>query len=124
MANKNPRIPIPRDPEGLLALAVAVKAKHDALGAASPLQAMEDYNWSQVGALLTTTDDLQDRISDMEKKLEELYAERNRHLPVIKGALTSSRNVLKGIYAQNMKKLGEWGYTVDHTPRKKAVKQG
>ena len=122
MPNTSPRIPIPRDPEGLLVLADSVHTQHLALGEASPLHAMEDFNWSEVGPNLQKAKLLQEDIGKMEKKLEELYAERNRHIPSIKGAVNSSRNVLKGVHAQNLKKLGDYGYTVDHTPLAKKAK--
>ncbi|WP_460570571.1 hypothetical protein [Flaviaesturariibacter terrae] len=119
MANTNPRIPIPQDPKGLLALAGSVNAQHTQLGAASPLHAMEDFNWSTVLPDLQRASSLQDEIAELERKLETLYGERNRYLPAIKGAVTSSRNLLKGVYAKNLKKLGDFGFTVDHTPKAK-----
>lgn len=123
----NPRIPIPRDPEGLLALGKLVKDKHEQLGAQSPLAAMEDFNWTQVAPKLASASGLQERISQMERDLELLYQQRNNLLPEIKGALISSRNTLKGAYAKNLKKLGDFGFTVDHTPKapkKKKETQG
>jgi hypothetical protein len=42
----------------------------------------------------------------------------------------ASRDVLTGIYRKNMKRMGDWGFTVDDTPKataaskaKKAIKQ-
>ncbi|TCZ70461.1 hypothetical protein [Flaviaesturariibacter aridisoli] len=121
MANTNPRIRIPQDPKGLLALAGDVSAQHVLLGAASPLNAMEDNNWTQVLPDLQKATSLQEKITAMERQLEELYGERNRYLPAIKGAVTASRDALKGTYAKNLKKLGEFGFTVDHTPKAKKV---
>lgn len=117
MPNPFPRIPISRNPAEILELAASVNKKHTELGAASPLTSMEDFNWRDVGPKLVEASATQERIDKLEKQLEELYGERDRHLPAIKGALASSRNVLKGIYAGNLKKLGEWGFTVDHTPK-------
>ncbi|RYY39808.1 MAG: hypothetical protein EOO08_09055 [Chitinophagaceae bacterium] len=119
MANTNPRIPIPRDPESLLALAGSVSAQHVLMGASSPLNAMEDFNWTQVLPDLQKAAALQSEIADLEKKVEKLYAERNRLLPSIAGAVKGSRDTLKGVYAKNLKKLGDFGFTVDHTPRAK-----
>ncbi|RYY99051.1 MAG: hypothetical protein EOO11_06185 [Chitinophagaceae bacterium] len=125
MPNTNPRIPIPKDPESMLALAGDVHKKHEELGTASPLLAMEDFNWREVAPQLATATALQEQINDLENRLEILYQERNRHLPAIKGALASSRNLLKGVHAGNLKKLGDYGFTVDHTPlAKKKTIQG
>ncbi|RYY96807.1 MAG: hypothetical protein EOO11_12550 [Chitinophagaceae bacterium] len=124
MAIVNPRIPVPRDPEGLLALGKNVKDQHELLGAQSPLNAMEDFNWAQVGPKVVAATELQVKIAKMERDLEQLYGERNNLLPDIKGALVSSRNLLKGVYAKNLKKLGDFGFTVDHTPKAKKKAEG
>ena len=80
---------------------------------------MEDFSWWETGPMLTKAVQLQEQILKMERDLEHLYQERNNLLPNIKGALVSSRNLLKGVFAKNMKKLGDWGFTVDHTPKAK-----
>jgi hypothetical protein len=43
--------------------------------------------------------------------------------PTVKeGSKSRSRDMLKGVYGSEMKKLGDFGFTVDSTPRKKRKK--
>ena len=122
MAKQTLRIPIPTTTSELIKLGKAIHKKHLADGAVSPLKAMEDYNWDAVAADLTAAEALHTQAEEHRKKAEELYRERDAKIPNVKGAITSSRNILKGIHAKNPKKLGDYGFTVDDTPKaKKAV---
>ena len=121
MAKQTLRIPIPTTTSELIKLGKAIHKKHVADGAASPLKAMEDYSWDAVAADLTAAEALHTQAEEHRKKAEELYRERDAKIPNVKGAITSSRNILKGIHAKNPKKLGDYGFTVDDTPKAKKV---
>ena len=47
------------------------------------------------------------------KKAEEAYRQRDVDMPTINAIVKNSAAVLKGIYAKNPKRMGEYGFTVD-----------
>ena len=119
MAKPTVRVIIPRNPDGLLSLADLVYKKHQADGAKSPLQTLSDYNWNDNGPKIAEAQVLDAQAKQMEKDLEELYRLRDILLKPIDLTVKSSRDNLMGIYKNNYKKLGDWGYVVDDTPKAK-----
>ncbi|MCW3073453.1 MAG: hypothetical protein JWP69_522 [Flaviaesturariibacter sp.] len=120
MAKKNVRIPIPKNAEDLMKLARQVHTKHQELGDASPLRAMEDYSWTTAATDLAKAEEAHKRAEQLDKEAEKLRGERNALLQgTIKGIVTSSRNMLQGAYAKNLKKMGDFGFTVDDSPKPK-----
>ena len=118
MANNRPRVVLPTDPTGELQLMDTIHKKHQALGAASPLQYLEDISWADHGPKIATAQALQVEIEALEKKLESLYRQRDLILGPLRQLLKASRDVIMGIFRSNPKKAGEvWGLTVDDTPR-------
>lgn len=51
--------------------------------------------------------------------MEEAYRDRDLVLPEIIEILLVSKSLLKAAYSKKPKKLGEWGFTVDDTPKTK-----
>jgi hypothetical protein len=49
---------------------------------------------------------------------ENLYKQRDLLLIPIKESIRSSRDVLLGIYRENPRELGEWGFEVNSSVRK------
>ncbi len=115
MASKTVRTPIPTNVAEQLRLAAKVLAKHEADGKTSPLNAIAE--WAGVGPTIGEAVNLQDQIETMEKKLEQLYEQRNLKLPGILDVTRRSRALLAAIFKKAPRTLGEWGYTVDDTPR-------
>ena len=114
MPRKNFRVKIPTDPSERIKLAKAISAKHDDLGAASPLTDMEDE--ADYASALTSAD-AQDTIADRARKESETATgERNRHMPAVDGGVRARRDVLLGKYRSNPKKLTEFGFEVDDSP--------
>jgi hypothetical protein len=113
------RVLIPTNASELLKLAQKIYDKHQADGANSPLNAMQDYNWATDGpkvALCTKNN------SDAEaatKLAKQLYRQRDLNLPTIKAIVQNSASVLKGIYAKNPKVLGDYGFTIDDSKQVK-----
>lgn len=119
MANNAFRVVIPTHPEQKLALAELVLAKHTTDGAASPLNAMSDHNWTANGPKVAQARTLQTDITQMEKDLENLYKQRDLLLAPVMESVKASRDLLYGANRTNPKKLGDWGYVVNDTPQKK-----
>jgi hypothetical protein len=51
--------------------------------------------------------------------MEKAYKNRDLLMEPVKGTLLSSRDLLTGIMRSNMKRLGDWGFTVNDTPKPK-----
>jgi len=127
MAKNNVRIKMPRNADDLLKLANLVYAKHTADGDKSPLNLLDDYNWTNNGDKITQAQTLQNQAKQMEKDLEGLYKQRDLLLDPVDLTVKASRDLLLGVYKANYKKLGDWGFEVDDSPKpvkkQKTVKQ-
>ncbi|MEM0541924.1 hypothetical protein WFZ85_04815 [Flavobacterium sp. j3] len=115
------RVIIPKNPGELLKLAGKIYDKHLADGAASPLNAMQDFSWAVDGPKVAPCMQNNVEAEAATKLAEQLYRQRDIDLPAIKAIVQNSASVLKGIYAKNPKVLGDYGFVVDDT--KKVPKQ-
>lgn len=114
MARLNVRIPIPVDPSETLRLLRKVMTKHGQLAAASPLAGLE---WDKIGPALDRAE-AQDALSDqLYRDAEKATKERNLDMPAINGAVRAARDVLIGVYRSNPKKAGDFGFTVNDSPK-------
>lgn len=119
MATTKGRVLISRNPEELLKLAGNVYKKHVADGTASDLNGLdaETYDWSKVGPTIATCQDLHDLAEELKGKMEEPYRKRDALLLPIEEHVKGSSAYLKGKYAKQPKKLSNWGFEVDDTPK-------
>ena len=122
MAKNNVRVKIPRNPEDLLALATDVYSKHISDSSTSALNSLADYNWTDNGAKIAQAQALQDKAKQMERDLEGLYNQRDLLLAPVDLTVKASRDLLLSIYKANYKKLGDWGFEVDDSPKPKKEK--
>lgn len=116
------RITIPKNPAELLDLAKKIYDKHQTDGAASPLNAMQDYNWAVDGPKVTPCLANHNNAEDATKKAEQFYRQRDIDLPEIKAIVQNSASILKSIYAKNPKVLGDYGFVVDDSKPVKVTK--
>jgi hypothetical protein len=114
MPRKNFRVKIPTDPSERIKLAKAISAKHADLGAASPLNDMEDE--ADYASALTNADAQDAKADKARKEAETATGERNKHMPAVDGGIRARRDVLLGKYRSNPKKLTEFGFDVDDSP--------
>ena len=119
MAKINVRVDIPTNPQEKLNLAKLVNDKHVLDGAASPLKALVDFNWTDNGPKIAQAMAIQLLANQMSKDLEELNKQRDILLSPIDSTVKASRDTLLGIYKTNYKKLGSWGFVVNDTPKAK-----
>ena len=110
------RVKIPPNPEDLIELSVSVRKKHQSLGKNSPLSALP---WGKVGPNIDKALELHKQAEKLSRDMEKAYESRDKKLPAIKDILRRSRDILKGVYGSNVKNLGDFGFTVDTTPRRK-----
>lgn len=117
------RVEIPRNLEEHLDLAQTVYDKHLADGDASLLKNLADYDWAIVGPKIDACLAKHKEAEDFKRKMDEAYKERDLIFPEIDEAVRASKAMLKGIFTKNPKKLGDWGFTVEDTPKAKKPKE-
>ncbi len=118
------RVIISRNPEEALKLATAVYKKHVADGTKSELNNLDAtmYNWDVTGPTIVTCLAFHDEAEALKGKMEEAYRNRDALLAPIDEIIRGSSTYLKGKYSKNPKKLGDWGFPVDDTPKAKKKK--
>jgi hypothetical protein len=116
------RIVIPSHPTELLKLASAILEKHQLDGAASPLNAQQDFSWAIEGPKVAVCATNNAQAEAAAKEAERLYRERDKDLAPIKAIVLNSAQLLKKIYAKNPKVLGDYGFVVDDSPVVKKAK--
>jgi hypothetical protein len=117
MANTKPRVIIPAKPADLLGLAARVYAKHVALDANSPLKALQTHIWEVNGPQVANALTLHQQAEEYKRNAEEAYAKRDLLSVEITESLKATRDLLLGIYRDNPKELGQWGFEVDDSAR-------
>lgn len=116
------RVVISTNVEEQLKLAQSIFDKHALDGIVSPLHALQDYKWEAEGPNINVCLAKHLEAEEHKRKMEEAYRERDKHLPNILNVVRNSGALLKAIHAKNAKRLGEWGFTVDDSPKQKAKK--
>lgn len=109
------RVIIPTNPEKVLTLADKVMAKHTSDGANSPLNALQDNNWTENGPKVEQARALNKQAKELQKEVEKLFEQRDHLLTDVTASLRASSKTLMGIHNKNPKKLGDWGYDVHDT---------
>lgn len=123
MASTKMRVPIPSNPQDLLNLATDISTKNTADGATSPLNSMKDYSWAVEAPKLVQAQAKHDEAEEYKKKMETAYKERDLIMTNVKGIIRASRDILMGINSNNMKRLTEWGFSVESTPASSRAKK-
>ena len=114
-----PRINIPTNAGDLIELAVAIQEQHSALGKTSPLALLD---WEEAAPQIKDANEVQNQIDKLNKELEKLIERRNNYMEPLGDFVRSSRDVLSGVYRSGMRKLGDFGFAVDATPKQKKAK--
>lgn len=122
MARTKGRVVLSKNPKENLNLAVKIYEKHLALGDQSPLNLLEDVNWDVTGIKITPTLNNHEQAEFHKGESEKNYAERDKNMPEIVGALKQSIALLKASFGNNPKKLSDWGVNIDDSPQVKKPK--
>lgn len=119
MATTKGRVNIPRNPGELLKIAAKVYDKHVADGAKSELNSMDEtrYDWAKTGPTIAMCKAIHDKAEKLKGQMELAYRERDALLSGIDFHVKGSRDYLKGKYGKQPKKLADWGFEVDDTPK-------
>ena len=114
------RIKRPASPKELLDLAAAIYQKHIADGPGSPLYNLEGINWDEIGPMVAQASEHHNKAEEHKRKMEEEYRSRDNLVTHITQANNATKALLKAMFPQNPKKLGDWGYDIDDSaPTKK-----
>src|SRR5690606_12623438 len=115
--------------DDLLTLGNQIYSKHQADGAASPLN---EFDMAQFGTLLSNANAFELEAKQPTRNKETNFplrdnapglgnGKRDSRSKTLLYYVTAVRNVLLGIHKSREKHLGQWGFEVDDSPRKKKV---
>ena len=115
MASNKVRVEIPRNAADLLSLGEKIYAKHTELAATSPLNMLQSHKWDVNGPQVANALTLHNKAEEYKRLAEEAYRERDLLVGEIDESIKSSRDLLLGVYRDNPKQLGQWGFEVNDT---------
>lgn len=110
MPNNRVRVDLPTKVEDMISLGKAIAAKHAELGAASPLGQLK---WDKITPALTAAETAHREAKRLQAQAESATEARDAALEVVLQFLRSSRDVLSGVHGDEMRKLGDYGFTVN-----------
>ena len=123
MPNPKTRIPISNNADDQIKLAKDVLKRHKALGTKSPLAGLDmDTFETQLGI----ADAANEAARELARQAESATQNRDNALGgsraaekpgTVKFLLRAARDTLAGLNRGNEKQLGDWGFTVDDSPR-------
>ena len=119
MPAKKGSVAIKRNPEQLLKLGGDIYAKHQLDGPASPLKSLADTNWDITGPKIALGLQNHAKAEDFKRQMELAYQERDKILVELEEIVRNSAALLKGIYRNSPKKLGEWGFDISESSSSK-----
>jgi hypothetical protein len=110
------KVTISQNVEELLVLAEIIYQKHQSLGSASPLNILD---WSTQGPKIAEALAAHRRAEELKRLMEQAYEQRDALLSPLDAIVRQSRDVLKGIYRNEPRRIGEFGFDVVANPRTK-----
>ena len=117
---KQVRVQISKNTEKLLNLAELVAKKHLELGKDSPLNVLE---WDKQVENVSKALDLHKQAKEYQRLAEQAHEKRDLLVTPLDDLLKQTRDLLKALYRAEPKKLGEFGFVVDESVRKKKPKE-
>ncbi len=112
------RINIPTDPTEIIALAKAIHDKHVALAAASPLSAIK---WDALAAEITAALGFDNDADRLLKESQQAREKRDNLVPDLSDLVRSARDILSGTYRNELRRLEDFGFSVDDSAKSKPV---
>lgn len=119
MARINTRIEIPRSPDQMIKLGQDIAVEDARLGEASPLRQLEWTNALQEDGILKEATRLQADVEKYSALAEAAYQARKLSVAKLSKLVRRSRDILKGIHADELKQLTAYGFEVSDSPRRK-----
>ena len=110
-----PRITIPTDPTEIITLAKAIHDKHVALGDNTPLGGIK---WDDIAPRIAQAGGFDDDADRLRKESEQSREKRDNLVPDLSDLVRSARDILSGTYRSELRRLEDFGYSVDDTPKR------
>ena len=117
MASGRPKVVIPSNVQQLLELARLIYEKHQADGATSVLNGLQNVSWTTLGPTIQACLDQHLLAESTASQREEAYEARELLLPDILNAVKASRDLLLGAFAGTPRRIGDWGFQVSSASR-------
>lgn len=118
------RVTIPTRKRDLIMLAQKVLSKHQLDAENSKLNVLD---WQDVATKIQQATAMHDEAEELSRKSRLVNEQRDQLLGELERHVRNSRDVLTGVFKNEMKILGAWGYDVIEMPRsarqKKEVKE-
>lgn len=112
------RVVLSKKPREVLTVADKLYQRFLTDGAASPLNLLEDFDWTTAGPNIAVALQLHEDAETYKRKMEDAYRQRDLLLPEISDITRTSIGLLKKIYSKNPKRLGDYGIDIDDSKRK------
>lgn len=110
------RINIPTDPTEIIKLATAIHDKHVALAASSPLGGID---WTKIAPNLAPAAAFDSDADRLLKESQQAREKRDNLVPALTALVRSARDILSGTYSSELRRLEDYGFSVDDTPKAK-----
>ena len=117
------RVDVPKTPKEGFELGAKIYKQHLADGKTSELNNLDGVSWDVVGPTIAAGLQHHNEAERLKGLMEAEYRLRDAAFVPVDDINRASATYLKGKYAKNPKKLTEWGFNVDDTPRAKPVKK-
>jgi hypothetical protein len=117
------RITIPVSPRDLINLCQAIGAEHKDQGKDSPLSILK---WDEINPRIAEADEVESKVTELNRELDKLIERRNTLIETPEGLADfarQSRDILSGVYRNEMKKLGDFGFEVTDSPKAKKISE-
>ena len=112
-----PRVVIPTNPKDLLELGKKVYNRHASANGQSVLGALK---WEEIANKIDQGLELHHQAEELRRQMEKTYQQRDAIVEEVENLVKRSRDVLSGVYRDDMKVLGDYGFDVINSPRSKA----
>lgn len=109
MSTNRVRVDLPGGAEDRINLAKAIAGKHAELGTASPLGQLK---WDKITPAIAAAETAHRESKRLQAQAEAATQTRDAALDTIVTFLRASRDVLSGVHVDEMRKLGDYGFTV------------
>ena len=116
------RIPIPTQPSELTSLCDAIAKEHKKQGKESPLAILD---WQRINPTVAEAADVDAKITELNLELGKLNERRRRLIDAPAGLADfarQSRDILAGVYRNEMTKLVDFGFVVSATRSRREKK--
>ena len=112
MSSSRVRIDLPNKVDDIIKLAKAFSDKHTELAAASPLTGLK---WTKITPAVATADAAHKDAKRFSAQAEAATETRDTALEDVNVFIRASRDILSGVHAEEMRKLGDYGFAVNAT---------